>query len=362
MRILHLSDRLSDHGGADHHLRDVLAHQVLRHRVSLAYGRADPGARLPAGVRGVRVRGLGSPISSEAGLEELGGLMAGADVVHLHNVMNPEAIRRAVATGRAIVTIQDHRVFCPGPGKTLPGGSACTSPMGSACEACLPEPEYRQRLLALTAERAAALQGARLIALSSYMARAIADAKIGDSHVIPPWLVSSGRPARAGMGWLLAGRMVAHKAPTLAWQAWLKSGSRHPLRVAGAGPLVEQLAGAEAVGWLPRGTFRAAARASRALLFPAQWQEPFGIAGLEALAEGTPVIATVRGGMGDWASAGCLAVEAEPAAMAEAIQRLERDPALAERLGAGGWEQVRAKFRREILAPKLDALVESVAG
>jgi glycosyltransferase involved in cell wall biosynthesis len=36
---------------------------------------------------------------------------------------------------------------------------------------------------------------------------------------------------------------------------------------------------------------------SRAFLFPLQWEEPFGLAVLEAMATGTPVIAYRRGGM-----------------------------------------------------------------
>ena len=36
---------------------------------------------------------------------------------------------------------------------------------------------------------------------------------------------------------------------------------------------------------------------SRAFLFPLQWEEPFGLAVLEAMATGTPVITYRRGGM-----------------------------------------------------------------
>lgn len=361
MRILHLADRLSVMGGADHHLRDVLAEQALRHRVTLAYGRVDGAARVPAGVRGARLRGLASATETEKGLDELDGLLASADVVHLHNVMNPVAIARAVATGHALATIQDHRVFCPGSGKTLPDGSACRAPMGEVCAVCLPDPEYRERMRGLTGARQRALSGARLIALSRYMAGAIAAAGMGDSVVIPPWIEVAPRPSRAGMGFALAGRMVAHKAPGLAWAAWRRSGSRHPLRVAGAGAQLAELPGVEALGWLGRAQWRTAARECRALLCPSLWQEPFGIVGVEALAEGTPVIAVVRGGMADWADAGCLQVEPTAEAMAEGIRALERDPALAERLGAAGWSRVRERLSREVLAPRLEALVREVA-
>jgi glycosyltransferase involved in cell wall biosynthesis len=41
-------------------------------------------------------------------------------------------------------------------------------------------------------------------------------------------------------------------------------------------------------------------RRARALLFPSRWQEPFGIAGLEALTMGTPVAAWESGGVREW--------------------------------------------------------------
>jgi len=41
-------------------------------------------------------------------------------------------------------------------------------------------------------------------------------------------------------------------------------------------------------------------RRARALLMPSRWQEPFGIAGLEALSLGVPVVAWDSGGIREW--------------------------------------------------------------
>ena len=79
--------------------------------------------------------------SGLAGLDELTGQH---DRVHVQNVMNPVALKTAVDTGRAIVTVQDHRVFCPGPGKTLPDGTRCHHSMSAeACALCLDDEAYR---------------------------------------------------------------------------------------------------------------------------------------------------------------------------------------------------------------------------
>jgi glycosyltransferase involved in cell wall biosynthesis len=77
------------------------------------------------------------------------------------------------------------------------------------------------------------------------------------------------------------------------------------------------------------------------LLFPVRWDEPWGLVPIEAMASGCPVIATGRGGSGEYLRDGsnCLLVPAEnPPALAAAVERLAGDPALRLRLRAGGAE------------------------
>ncbi|MCB9762910.1 MAG: glycosyltransferase family 4 protein [Alphaproteobacteria bacterium] len=358
MRVLHLVDRLSPRGGADHHLRDLLLEQRRRHRLHVAFGRVEPGGRLPAGVHGHRVKGLAHPVDGGRGLYVLEQLLPGFDIVHLHNIMNPSAIAMAVATGRAVATIQDHRVFCPGPGRTLPSGAACDRPMSeAACAACLPDDDYRRRTLAVTRARRDALQGARLIALSRYMADALDQAGLPGAAVIPPWVEVAAPRAAPGRGFVLGGRLVAHKDPLLSWRAWRRAGVDHPLVVAGAGPLEPALEGADRRGWLQRPRLREALRGARALLFCPRWQEPFGILGVEALAEGTPVIAARVGGVGDWADAGVIEVPpGDEAALAEAIRALADDPARALALGEAGRRLVAERFSKAPLLARIEAV------
>ncbi len=360
MRVLHLVDRVSRRGGADLHLRDVLARQRRRHRLTLAYGRSQ--ASLPAGVQGRQVRGLGSPVASTSGLAGLDELLQGAEIVHLHNIMNPTVLSRAVATGRAVVTVQDHRVFCPGPGRSLPDGAQCHEPMGDrVCAICLPDPAYRQRTLALTQARLQALVGARLVVLSQYMARELDEAGLPGAVVVPPWIEVGEARRDPGEGFVLGGRLVRHKAPELAWEAWRTSGTSQPLRVAGAGPLEDRLVGAQRLGWVPRPALRELLAGSRALLFPGHWQEPFGILGLEALASGTPVIATPTGGVEDWAVEGVIRAR-DLREWVEAIRLLDREPERARALGEAGRAFVERRFGVQGLSDRLEHVYASVAG
>lgn len=80
-------------------------------------------------------------------------------------------------------------------------------------------------------------------------------------------------------------------------------------------------------------------RAADALLFPVRWEEPFGLVPIEAMACGTPVVATGLGGSAEFLTDGgnCLLVPPnDPAALASAVTRLAGDEALRARLVKAG--------------------------
>lgn len=84
-----------------------------------------------------------------------------------------------------------------------------------------------------------------------------------------------------------------------------------------------------------------------AVLFPVTWVEPWGLVPLEAMAVGRPVIATGRGGSGEYLEheRNCLLFEPDEdgaAALADAVRRLAADPALRGGLREGGFETTRA--------------------
>jgi glycosyltransferase involved in cell wall biosynthesis len=97
-----------------------------------------------------------------------------------------------------------------------------------------------------------------------------------------------------------AQRLVAYKRPELVAEAF--RGLPHHLTMIGIGPLEQRLRATappnvEVVGWLDRGELRA--RFARASGFIHVGEEDFGIAMVEALAAGTPVVALDAGGARD---------------------------------------------------------------
>lgn len=77
-----------------------------------------------------------------------------------------------------------------------------------------------------------------------------------------------------------------------------------------------------------------------AVVFPVQWEEPWGLVPLEAMAVGRPVVATGTGGSAEYLRDGenCLLYrpKEDPGALAAALRRLGEDPDLRARLRRGG--------------------------
>lgn len=150
------------------------------------------------------------------------------------------------------------------------------------------------------------------------------------------------KPATAGIAplhFLFVGRLVSTKGADIAIRALAIArhrGLNHRLRIVGDGPEranLEQIALAEGVAndvdFLGGRRGHELARlfqSSYALLFPSQWEEPFGIVMAEAMGCGCPVIASAHGAcpevVGD---AGILLPPADPDAWAAAMLTLAQD-------------------------------------
>ena len=80
-------------------------------------------------------------------------------------------------------------------------------------------------------------------------------------------------------------------------------------------------------------------READVLVFPTEWPEPFGIVPLEAMACGTPVVATGTGGSGEFLVDGVNCVRFPPGdaeGLAEAVRQVAEDAGLRRRITEGG--------------------------
>ena len=350
MRILHLADRLTDRGGAYTWLLGLLDGLAVDHEVRLVVGEADWSVRAPCPVD-VRP-GLEARTEAPFELDDLAADFA-PDVLHVHNVVNPSVLEWAARRAGALLTVQDHRYFCPTRGKWTLAGAVCRRPMTrEVCSSCFEDAAYFREVHALTERRLLAARRMPITVLSRYMREEMVAAGVPPRgvHVVPPFVhgLDAGAAPSGPPCVLFAGRLVEAKGARDAVEAWRRSGVELPLVLAGTGPLrseLESRAGAgegpglEVLGWVERDRLSSIYRRARALLLPSRWQEPFGIVGLEALAFGVPVVAWESGGVGEWHPGPGLVPWGDVAALARALReavdrrvalppRFERDEAI----------------------------------
>lgn len=99
------------------------------------------------------------------------------------------------------------------------------------------------------------------------------------------------------------------------------------------------LVGRVSFGTVPRSELRGRYASADAFVFPSEWEEPFGLVPIEAMACDTPVVATGAGGSADFLVDGenCLLFEAgDEVALASAVARLADDSELRRHLVGGG--------------------------
>jgi glycosyltransferase involved in cell wall biosynthesis len=85
-------------------------------------------------------------------------------------------------------------------------------------------------------------------------------------------------------------------------------------------------------------------RTSHCLVFPIEWEEPFGLVMIEAMACGTPVVATRRGSVPEVVRDGTTGI---------LVDAIEEMPAAVERIGALDPDTLRAEVRRRFSTERM---------
>ena len=126
--------------------------------------------------------------------------------------------------------------------------------------------------------------------------------------MVKPNFVEDPPAAGTGAGGyaLFVGRLSAEKGLSTVLEAWQRLGRAIPLKIVGEGPLADSVEataadefGVEYLGRRPLPEVYDLMGDARFLVQPSEWYEPFGRVAIEALARGTPVIASDLGGMAE---------------------------------------------------------------
>jgi glycosyltransferase involved in cell wall biosynthesis len=356
--ILFLHHRYRTLGGEERAVEDLawLVREHLREDVevltrdSTQIGRAQAAGALVRG--GIRPEEVGDAVRR-----------TGARVVHAHNV-NPTLGWRALAAARAagarvVLHLHNYRLVCAVATCFNSRGEDCTRCQGRwtepgvrlNCRRSGPEAVaygvglalWQRRLVAQADEVIVPSQGAldRLRELRAPLAGARVTVL---GHVVRTFAERS--RADAGTYALVVSRLAPEKGVDVAIEACRRAGI--PLVVAGDGPLGERLR--DQAGDTVRFAGRvddaelARLRAGAAVqLVPTHAAETFGLAAVEAMAAGLPVVASDMGALRDLRDGVTLVRPGDPGALAEAARAAFGDAAM----GARGLQ-----FARQLAAPE----------
>jgi glycogen(starch) synthase len=139
---------------------------------------------------------------------------------------------------------------------------------------------------------------------------------------------------------LYAGRLSAEKGVL----ELVEAAEGLPLVIAGDGPLRDRVPGAR--GFVPHDELQRLYDRAAVVVCPSR-REGFGVACLEAMAHGRPVVATRVGGLRDLVvdgKTGLLVPPRDVQALRAALERLLSDPELRRRLGAAGRTRAAERF------------------
>jgi glycosyltransferase involved in cell wall biosynthesis len=371
-RVLVLHNRYRVHGGeeraVDLHLAALVAARV-KHR-ALMRDSAEAGR---VGAATGMLRGGSDPDEIARAARELG-----ATVVHAHN-LQPLLGPRTLAAGRGagahtVLHVHNFRIFCAigvafrlgepcfrcHHGRTFPG-------FVLNCRRSLPEAAVYAAALSHQYEPLLELVD-RFVTPSRYLAGQIARLGVPAErvealpHYLPDEAFADSSPAHEGRFALVAGRLSAEKGVDLAIDAAAAAGV--PLKVAGAGPdeqLLRDRAAAsgaqvEFLGRLTPERLDLVRRAAAIVLVPSRSDESFGLAALEAMGAGVPVIATRAGALPELVGEGRCVPRGDANALASQLADLWADPERRRSEGDALIAVARERYRRERFTRELLAL------
>jgi len=225
------------------------------------------------------------------------------------------AVIRAVSPVPAVVMVTDYKAICPLGTRLLKNGSICRDRAGAVCRTgkCVGALHWMRDQPRYSLIRSGLAGARRVLCASEWMAGELRQAGIDALTV--PIAVASPRASfrRKPAGWptfVYCGRLAREKGVALLIAAFSKLNLPNAtLRIVGDGPLrseLERLAVMLGVseqiffrGWVEGDRLDHEISDAWAVVAPSLWAEPFGLAAVEAMVRGIPVIASDSGGFRD---------------------------------------------------------------
>ena len=325
MRVLLLSDWMSNRGGAEAYivaLRDALRAEGDDVKLlSCGAGAAGEGD--------ADMRAYGTDATMAQAFLQVSNPFAASRVRAAVREMKPDAaivsqfayhlspaILAALKPVPTIVSMMDYKAICPLGTRLLPRGDLCKVRAGLVCKTngCVGITHWMREQPRYSRIRAAIALADKVLCPSPWARRELLEAGI-DATVLPLGIRLGAESSAAPSGnptFVFSGRLSREKGVAILIAAFAKVVAGFPdarLRIVGDGPLrreLQALAAAlgiadtvEFTGWVDESEVSARSGDAWAHVCPSLWAEPFGMAAVESIVRGVPVIASDAGGFQD---------------------------------------------------------------
>jgi glycosyltransferase involved in cell wall biosynthesis len=371
MKVIFVHNRYQSLGGED--LAAKVEREILqRHGHTVDLFEADNAEIV--GLAGKAKAALGtvySPDSRRKLAERIRSLKP--NIVHVLNffpLLSPSVHYACREAGVPVVQkISNFRLICPG-ALLLRDGRVCEDCVGRSVpwpgvlHACYRDSRAGSAVVA-TMLATHHLLGTWKKAVDAYIARTnFSREKLIEGglpaeriSIVPSFAPDPGEPSNGnGRFAFFAGRLSPEKGITTLLQAWERLDGAIPLKVAGDGPLKEEVARyaargcVEYLGSLTRGQVQALMREAALLVFPSVCYENFPLSIVEAFAGGVPVVASKLGAMGEIIEdrrTGLLFKPGDPEDLAATVEWAVRHPEQMARMRREARAEYLAKYTPE---------------
>ncbi len=354
-----------DGGVAAHVLDSAAALRRAEFEVSLFGGRTDSSFSWPGSytIEPVFATTRATPDSLDQARRRVAEFAP--HVVHVHDVADPAVALQLRRVAPVVVSTHGYPGCSSGAHYFTPG-EECRRSHGPGCLAnmlfrgCLHSKDVRQvpRLYRATTLRISGLH--RADATVAYSRRVVNHLRANgahDAHLVPLFvpIPENSPPPVTARRILFVGRVVPAKGVAVLLRALSRIDAE--LEVCGDGwylPKARVLASRLGVsdrvtfsGWRSFADLESAYARASVTVMPSMWPEPFGLAGLEALVRGRPVVASATGGIPEWlrhGRSGLLVAPGDHRALARALSSLLDDPERCQAMGAYGRALIEAEF------------------
>jgi glycosyltransferase involved in cell wall biosynthesis len=307
-----------------------------------------------------------------------------ADVVHIHDSCLSSAIEENLRRDHPTVDFfHDFSFACASGEHYFRDGTACNRSHGRGCllnlvfRGCAHRSDLRRPLGRYRElnRRLPNLRGTTAVVASRYMRSVAIGNGLAPSrcHVVPYFTrrpatppPPSGEAVMAFVGRISSGKGLNTLLRSLAlvrgeWDRLLVSGDGWALAEAQSLSTTLGLQSKVSfLGWCGREGIRDILREAQVVVVPSHWPEPFGIVGIEAMAQARPVIASRVGGIPEWLDedeTGLVVEAGDERSLARSIDTLLADPERASAMGREGWQRV-GRFSEAAHLAGLDTVYE----